>query len=100
MNLFNSVNFLVDEANSGIFSSMSTMYIAIAIIMIAMAVSTFAEGWVVTTAIKGMSRNPEASSTLRTSMIIGASLCETVAIYGLVLAILLMFVSNPGQLAK
>ncbi|MBS7383647.1 MAG: hypothetical protein KIG79_00190, partial [Bacilli bacterium] len=41
--------------------------------------------------------NPEATSKLRSSMILGVSLSETVAIYGLVLAILLIFVKNPGS---
>ena len=60
-------------------------------------VSSIAEGFVCAAALKGMSRNPEATSKLRSSMILGVSLCETVAIYGLVLAILLIFVKNPGS---
>lgn len=101
MNLFSSVKMLVDAAGdaasggANMYSAASTMYIAIAIIMIGMAVSSVMEGIVVATTIKGMSRNPEASSGLRTSMILGCALCETVAIYGLVLAILLLFVGNP-----
>ena len=37
--------------------------------------------------------DPEAASKIRTSMIIGASLVETCAIYTLVLTILLIFVA-------
>ena len=66
--------------------------------MLGMSMSSIAEGLVCSSALKGMSRNPEASGKLRSSMILGVSLCETVAIYGLVIAILLLFVKNPGQI--
>lgn len=100
MNLFSNLT-LVDATNAGAISSaLTSMYFSIAIIMIAMGFSSIMEGIVVSTALKGMSRNPEASKNLRTSMILGCALCETVAIYGLVIAIMLMFVSNPGQLIK
>lgn len=97
MNLLSSVTMLVDEVATGAnqYSAASSLYFAIAIIMLGMAVSSVMEGIVVATTIKGMSRNPEASSGLRTSMILGCALCETVAIYGLVLAILLLFVGSP-----
>ena len=71
----------------------------IGIIMIAMSMSSLAEGLVCSSALKGMARNPEATGNLRSSMILGVSLCETVAIYGLVLAILLIFVVGPSSLA-
>ena len=69
-------------------------------IRIGMGFSSLAEGRVVTTAVKGRARNPEATGKLRSSRILGSSICETVAIYGLVLAILLIFVANPIALAK
>lgn len=99
MNLLNSLVVLAEGAGSTIYDAAAAMYFAIGIIMIGMSVSSLAEGLVVSTALKGMARNPEASKTLRSSMILGVSLCETVAIYGLVLAILLLFVAGPNSLA-
>lgn len=96
----NYLTFLADaaaEANK--YDAAGHLYIAIGIIMIAMSVSSFGEAWLVSKAIEGMARNPEASGTLRTSMVLGTSLVETVAIYGLVLSILLIFV-GPGYLLK
>ena len=95
MNLFQSVLALAD-----VFDAAGKLYIGIGIILIGMSMSSIAEGIVCASAIKGMARNPEASKTLRSSMILGVSLCETVAIYGLVLAILLIFVASPSSFAK
>ena len=40
----------------------------------------------------GEGRNPEAEGKIRTMMILGIALSETVAIYGLLISFLLMFV--------
>jgi|WetSurMetagenome_2_1015567.scaffolds.fasta_scaffold625054_1 F-type H+-transporting ATPase subunit c len=63
----------------------------VAIICAIMGIISVMEGLIVINAINGMARNPEAAGNLRTSMIIGVSLVETVAIYTLVLAFLLIF---------
>ena len=89
MNFLQSVVTLVDGVGG--------FYIGIGLILLGMGFSSIAEGLVCAAALKGMSRNPEATSKLRSSMILGVSLCETVAIYGLVLAILLIFVKNHGS---
>lgn len=96
MNFLNQLTVLAEEANK--YSAAGLLYVGIGIIMIGMSMSSIAEGLVVASALKGMARNPEASGTLRSSMILGVSLCETVAIYGLVLSILLIFVSGPSSL--
>lgn len=67
-------------------------YLAIAITMLAVMPSALGEGFVVSHAIDGISRNPEMYGKLRTSMILGCSLVETTAIYALLIAILLLFV--------
>ncbi len=101
MNFLSNLSFLADQsAEAAKFASLGQRYIAIGIIRIAMGFSSLAEGLVVTNAVKGRSRNPEAAGKLRSSMILGCSICESVAIYGLVLAILLIFVANPIALAK
>ncbi len=53
------------------------------------------EGIAASKAIEAVGRNPEAESKIRTMMILGIALTETVAIYALLISILLMFVF-PG----
>ena len=50
------------------------------------------EGNAVGKALEGMARQPEASGTLRTNMILGCAITETTGIYSLVVALLLIFV--------
>lgn len=54
--------------------------------------SGIGEGMICAKAIDGMARNPEMYSKLRTSMILGCALTETTGIYGLLIAILCLFV--------
>jgi ATP synthase F0 subunit c len=44
----------------------------------------------------GMSYNPEVSGQLTTNMLIGSAICQTPAIFGMVVAFLLMFSSHEG----
>ena len=50
------------------------------------------EGFVAGKAVEAIGRNPEAEGTIRSTMILGIALSETCAIYGLLVAILLIFV--------
>lgn len=50
------------------------------------------EGNAVSKALEGMARQPEAASTLRSSMILGCAITESTGIYALVVALLLLFV--------
>ena len=43
-------------------------------------------------AVEALGRNPEMEGKIRTMMILGIALTETVAIYGLLIAIILIFV--------
>lgn len=45
-------------------------------------------------ACEGVARNPEAKGPITTTMIIGMALCESIAIYGLVIAFILLY-ANP-----
>lgn len=47
-------------------------------------------------ALLAMGRNPEAAGTIRTTMIIGAALAESVAIYAFLTALLLIFVAKAS----
>ena len=50
------------------------------------------EGNAVGKALEGMARQPEATGTLRTNMILGCAITESTGIYSLVEALLLLFV--------
>ena len=50
------------------------------------------EGNAVGKALEGMARQPEATGTLRSTMILGVAMCESTGIYSLVIALLLLFV--------
>ncbi len=97
MNLLNNLVVLTEATGANVYSAAGMLYIGIGIILIGMGLSSIAEGMVCSSALKGMARNPETAGNLRVSMILGVSLCETVAIYGLVLAILLIFVVGPSS---
>jgi F-type H+-transporting ATPase subunit c len=43
-----------------------------------------------------MGRNPEVAGEIRTNMILGIVFAESIAIYALVVALLLLFVGAPG----
>jgi len=49
------------------------------------------EGIAVSKALEGMARQPEATSTLRTNMILGCAIAETTGIYSLLISFLILF---------
>ena len=49
-------------------------------------------GIVAAHAVSAIGRNPEAESKIRTTMILGIALTETVALYGLLISFILLFV--------
>ena len=49
------------------------------------------EGNAVSHALEGMARQPEATSNLRTNMILGCAIAETTGIYSLLIAFVIMF---------
>ena len=44
-------------------------------------------------AVQGISRQPEASGKIMTSLILGSALAEATAIYGFVIALIILFVT-------
>ena len=50
------------------------------------------EGIAASKAVEAVGRNPDAEGKIRSTMILGIALSETCAIYGLLVAILLIFV--------
>ena len=68
--------------------------LAVAIAILAVMPSAVFEGVICAHAVDGISRNPEAYSKIRTTMILGCALTETTAIYALLVAILILFVAK------
>lgn len=50
------------------------------------------EGIAASKAVEAVGRNPEAEGKIRRTMILGIALSETVAIYGLLIAFIILFV--------
>jgi F-type H+-transporting ATPase subunit c len=71
--------------------TMKTLAAAIAIGLAAGPVA-LAEGMVAAKAMEAMGRNPEVSGKLQGSMILAMAICESTAIYALVIAFLILFV--------
>lgn len=67
-------------------------FIGLAIACVGMSIVGLAEGIAVAKGMEGIGRNPSATNQIRSSMIIGVALIETVAIYILVISILMAFV--------
>lgn len=58
------------------------------------AFTTFGQARVAAQAIESMARQPEAADDIRSTMFIGLALSETSGIYGLLIAIIMLF-ANP-----
>ncbi len=46
-------------------------------------------------AVEGIARNPEASGKITTTMLIGLAMIESLCIYALVVALILLFKTSP-----
>lgn len=80
---------------------MDSLAIIIAVAQIAAAlalfngfITTLGQGKIVVSAIEAIARQPEASSSVTSTMFIGLAMAETSGIYGLLIAIILLF-ANP-----
>lgn len=70
-----------------------TNALAAAIAIMGVMPSAIGEGLICAKALEGISRNPEAYSKIRSSMILACALDETTAIYSLLISILCLFVA-------
>jgi len=68
--------------------------ISAAIALLNGLLTTIGQGKVVAQAIESMARQPEAADSIRSAMFIGLAMGETSGIYGLLIAIILLF-ANP-----
>lgn len=66
--------------------------IAAALAVITGIFSTVGQGYAAGKAVEAVGKNPEAEAEIRTMLMLGAGIAETAAIYGLLIAFLLLFV--------
>lgn len=72
----------------------SVAHIAAAISLLNGLFTTFGQSKVVVQAIESIARQPEASDDIRSTMFVGLAMAETSGIYGLLIAIIMLF-ANP-----
>lgn len=107
MNMFtwsNILNFIVAQtaatssANTGISITGEDLRIIFACLSAALSIgivgigAALSEGYTAAKACEGIARNPESSGPVTRTMIIGQAVTESVAIYGLVVAIIILFI--------
>ena len=68
--------------------------IAAALALLNGVLTTIGQGKIAATAIESMARQPEAAASIQSTMFIGLAMAETSGIYGLLIAIILLF-ANP-----
>lgn len=68
--------------------------IAAAIALLNGILTTLGQGRVAAAAVEGIARQPEARGSITTTMFIGCGIAETSGVYGLVVALILLF-ANP-----
>ena len=66
-------------------------FLAVGLLSFAFAGAAIGVGKIVSSALEGISRNPSAEGSISKYMFIGAGLAEAMGLFGLVLALLLMF---------
>ena len=57
-------------------------------------ITTLTQARVAATAIESIARQPEAANSITGPMLVGMAMCETAGIYGLLIAIIMLF-ANP-----
>ena len=72
----------------------SVAHIAAALALLNGVLTTIGQGNIVAKAIESIARQPEASGDIRSTMFIGLAMAETSGIYGLLIAIIMLF-ANP-----
>lgn len=75
-------------------SVIGVIHIAAAIALLNGILTTFGQSRIVVQAIESIARQPEAADDIRSSMFVGLAMAETSGIYGLLIAIIMLF-ANP-----
>lgn len=69
-------------------------HIAAALSLLNGVTTTFGQAKICSQAIESMARQPEAADSIRSTMFVGMAMGETSGIYGLLIAIVMLF-ANP-----
>lgn len=70
-----------------------TKEFSIALIMMAAAIGpALTIGWIASSAMNAIGRNPEAAGKVQANMILGLAFAEAIAIYALVVSLVIKFV--------
>ncbi len=75
-------------------TAIGVIHIAAALALFNGVFTTFGQSKIVVQAIESMARQPEAADNIRSSMFVGLAMAETSGIYGLLIAIIMLF-ANP-----
>lgn len=84
-------SFLVKFLENLVLNSNNYNHIGAGISLVAGLGAAIGQGYIGGKAIEALARNPEVEALIFRQFIVGAAICESVAIYGLIVAILLMF---------
>jgi len=71
-------------------------YMAAAIALLNGFITTMGQSKIAASAIESIARQPGAAGPIRTNMFIGLAMAETSGIYGLLIAIIILFVNPLG----
>ncbi len=69
------------------------LWAAVSVIAIGTIAPAISIGFIGSSAVKSISRNPEAASKIQTAMILSIAFAEAIAIYALVVALIVKFVA-------
>jgi F-type H+-transporting ATPase subunit c len=72
----------------------SMAHIAAAVALLNGVLTTLGQGNITARAIESIARQPEAANDIRSTMFVGLAMAETSGIYGLLIAIIMLF-ANP-----
>lgn len=70
------------------------IHLSAAIALLNGLLTTFGQSRIVCQAIESMARQPEAAENIRSAMFVGLAFAETSGIYGLLIAIIMLY-ANP-----
>ena len=83
------------EANEMSYKAMAALAAALGVGIAALG-GSIGQGIATGKAMEGIARQPEANNEIRGSLILGLALIESLTIYALVIAMILIFVSSPA----
>ena len=66
-------------------------FISAGLMSFALGLTALGIGKIIAAALEGIARNPEAESKITKNMFVGAGLAEAMGLFGLIIALLLMF---------